>query len=276
MSLNKNIKSDSLLALKSNWLKVIGITLVWLTIFLMCFIIETFVYALLSVNNTKLIIDDNIMFQIECLPTLVIASAIISLVYFAIFSILKTGDLFWNYSTIHGMDNDFYIIFNYYSTLKKILKSWCISIQIFIRKFFWVSILLLPSIVIGWWSTYATIYQHDVYDSILINFGYILSLLLAIVSIIICVIFLQRYFLTRYLIVSGECTKVRQAIKLSIKIMNGKKIDFILLLLSFSGWILSCILIIPIFFVFPYIKISLTLYSRYLVESYKNTIQEND
>ena len=93
MSLNKNIKSDSLLALKSNWLKVIGITLVWLTIFLMCFIVETFVYALLSVNNTKLIIDDNIIFQIECLPTLVIASAIISLVYFAIFSILE---LFYN------------------------------------------------------------------------------------------------------------------------------------------------------------------------------------
>lgn len=275
MSLNKNIKSDALLALKYNWLKAIGITLVWLTIFLMCFIIKSFIYTLLNfdIDNTVSIINGNIILSTSSLQILIIISIIISLVYSAIFSILKIGDLFWNYTTIYSINNDFYNIFHYYSSLKKILKSWNISIQIFMRKTFWTIILLLPSVVIGSWSIYATIYQHEVYNKILITFGYILSLLLTIVAIIIRIIFLQRYFLTRYLIVSGECKKVRQAIKLSIKIMNGKKIDCISLLLSFLGWVVPCVFIIPIFFVLPYIKMSLALYSRYLLEDYKNTQQ---
>ena len=180
------------------------------------------------------------------------------------------GDINWNYLTVFNKSNDFNNIFSYFSCFKNIIRSWYISCQIFFREVFWFIIIFLIPALVSAWSLIATTHQNQIINKYLISFGYVLSFFLIIVASLICVIFFQRYMLTRYLLVSGECKKTRQAIKLSIKIMKNKKLDYIFLLMSFLGWIISCLFIVPIFFVLPYIKITSALYSRYIVEEYNN------
>ena len=284
MSFNKNVKSDSILLLKHNynWLKAIGITSILMIISFIPLIIELplyrFNYEIFHnpISNIVDMIDSvffrnsyNISFSSSALIFTII-SIIFYLIYYLLFSVFEMGFMLWNFKTIYKENNEFITIFYYFSSLKNILKSLFVSLQIFIRKIIWTVIIFLPPTAVGSWAVIATIYQNKITNKFLIPFGYILAICLLIASSITCIIFFQRYILTRYLIVSGECQKIREAIKLSIKIMSNKKMDYILLILSFFFWIISCIFIIPIFFVYPYIKISITLYSRYVIEDYFN------
>lgn len=276
MSFNKNIKSDALILLKNNLIKVIGITLVWGLIFCLLAWVETTVHIINNIDDRQAIdIFNNLIFGKHIKITLsnsliifVITSLIISLIYCCVISVLKMGEINWSYLTIYQKTNDFSNIFNYFSCFKNILKSWYVSCQIFFRKIFWSIIIFFIPMLVSAWSLLATTHQNLVANKYLISFGYILSFFLIIISSLICLIFFQRYMLTRYLLVSGECKKTREAIKLSIKIMKNKKLDYIFLLISFSGWIISCLFIVPIFFVFPYVKITIALYSRYIIEEY--------
>ena len=277
MSLSKAIKLDAVLALKNNWMKTIGITFTW-GIIVLAFCILDIIINLnfqLNINILSIFLHPHQLYQltdislssfIEISKFMLIPFSVY-IIYYAIFSILYMGDVLWNYSVIAKKDNDFFDLFYYYSKLKLILLSWNISIQIFFRKLFWAIIIFLPSVIIGTLSTYL-IYTDISQYKVLMSFGYILCICLAVISIITCMIFFKRYSLIRYLMISGECTKVRNAVKVSTKIMKGKKFNYLIFLLSFLGWILSCVFIIPIFFVLPYIKMSMNLYARYLVEDF--------
>ncbi len=289
MNFNKNIKSDALTALKSNWLKTIGISLTCFLIFGISNIIEVGTLAFAHCEHFSIIdLFNNLIFiklnnmSLSSLPVselmFILTSFLVGLIYCLINSVLKNGIVDWNYSVISDKNSDFLNIFSYFSSFKKVLLSWYISLQLFLRKIFWTILIFSPSILIFSWSILATVYQNKVNNKVLIPFGYILALCLAIIAFVICLIFLQRYALARYLIISGECNKVRKAIKLSIKIMNGKKAEYLWLICSFIGWFLTCIFVLPLFFVLPYFNISLTLYYRYLIEQFnynKNLIENN-
>ena len=312
MSFNKTIKSDASKILLKNWLKIKGINFIWLLIFLMFSFIELLIYILFSkandyslpslfhLNNIyisdikdKISSSSNISFLIVTSSIYILGCAIIS--------IFKMGETSWYCKTIFHQNNSFLTIFSYFSSFKNVIKCWYISIQIFIRKIIWSIIIFLPSILLITWTIFASLHQNLVSSTYLISFGYILSILLIISSIVTCIIFFRRYLLTRYLITSGQCKTVRQAIKLSIKIMKGQKLNYIFLIVSFFLWIMLififlisliyfirnntysyhilslfmlCITTLITSFIYSYINISSTLYSRYVCEYYYNESPE--
>lgn len=78
-------------------------------------------------------------------------------------------------------------------------------------------------------------------------------------------VFLKRYFLAPYLYAAGDCS-VRQAFKQSVYFMKGHKGELFLFDLSFIGWFLCCIVLVPILYVFPYYTSASALYARVLIE----------
>ena len=82
-------------------------------------------------------------------------------------------------------------------------------------------------------------------------------------------LFLQRFFLTPYLIADDPQIRVRDALRESARIMdacmmrgNTAKMKF-----SFFPWIASCIFIFPILYVYPYYKQSCACYARHILNN---------
>ena len=89
--------------------------------------------------------------------------------------------------------------------------------------------------------------------SIFISLGFIC---LIIPGIIVALILSQ----VSYIIVDEDNLDTMAILKKSADMMNGHKGEYFILGLSFIGWILLCMFIIPIIYVIPYTTITFALY----------------
>lgn len=97
---------------------------------------------------------------------------------------------------------------------------------------------------------------------------YLFSFLWSLLFFIPGIVKSYSYALTPYLLATHPEIGAKQALKLSMKLMNGKKGELFLLDLSFLGWILLSGLtcgVLSIFYVSPYQTTTKTLWMRQLV-----------
>lgn len=104
------------------------------------------------------------------------------------------------------------------------------------------------------------------YDSSIINifltsflaglFVTLWSLLLIIPGIIAAI----SYSMVSFILADKKKSDAMEVIRESKRLMNGYKLDYFAFCLSFIGWMLLCVLIIPIIYVMPYYMVSNTLY----------------
>lgn len=104
-------------------------------------------------------------------------------------------------------------------------------------------------------------------STVLISVGFILF-------VIPGVILSFGYAMVNYIICDEEKNSVGawEVLKKSWNMMNGYKMDYFVLVLSFFGWILLCFLIIPLIYVVPYMEVTVTLYYEKL-KSLKTTVK---
>ena len=138
-------------------------------------------------------------------------------------------------------------------------KSLALFLQLFWRLFFYAipllgpggSLLLLPRI----WRAVA---QYNVAltwtGGILVVIGGCVWSMLAL-----------RYFLAPFFLSDNESIKIQQAIRLSIKWMKGEKMRTAGLVLSYTGWLLACVFVIPIFYALPYLLTGLSVRAHVLL-----------
>lgn len=85
-------------------------------------------------------------------------------------------------------------------------------------------------------------------------FTFLWSLLLIIPGIIKGLAYSQAIFIYRDYLDQGKKIGFLEAITLSRKMMDGHKWEYFVMNLSFIGWGLACIIIIPIIWVYPYMN----------------------
>ena len=96
--------------------------------------------------------------------------------------------------------------------------------------------------------------------------GVILGHILLVLGGIFLVIFLMRYLLSVFLFVNDEESKPGALVRKSVRYMKGRCADAFVFGLSFLGWGLLSLLVLPILYVAPYLFMSFTLYAVYLIE----------
>ncbi len=67
---------------------------------------------------------------------------------------------------------------------------------------------------------------------------------------------LKRYSMCDFVIFTQTETEAMKIMAKSVELIEGNTVRFAFYSLSFIGWILSCVLVIPIFYVLPYIKMA--------------------
>jgi len=157
-------------------------------------------------------------------------------------------------------------LFEYYS-IKKSLRAINILFQVHIRKFFVSLLFLVPSFITAGCIVFSL--QSGIGRKML--FVLLLStILLTISGLFFAFIFKQRYFLATYLCYENEGCKVKEAIKLSTEIMENKCFETAFFKMSFAGWFLLCVFIFPVFYVYPFYRLSISSKAVFLLANIKN------
>ncbi len=104
---------------------------------------------------------------------------------------------------------------------------------------------------------------------------FVSSVMLFMIGLLFFFITLKRYALCSYLILKKKMKNPFKLIENSISHMERHSIRYSLCCFSFSGWILSCVTIVPVTYVLPYIILSKWHYFNSMHQS-ENVIREDE
>lgn len=98
---------------------------------------------------------------------------------------------------------------------------------------------------------------------------FMLSLLIAIILLFLFIFMKIKLRLIPFILAAKKDIKITHAFWLSVKLMKGNTLRYILFLLSFAKYLLLCLLIIPIIVILPYYNMSITIFCQSLVTEEK-------
>lgn len=267
--MNSKIRLESKYLLSKNTLRLflislLSISLRWGNLALnltgLYFLLNSdFLENLLSeYNNTLVYTGVTVLYSIIFFFTSMTASAI------------KLGEQFIYFTRAQGAKGQIRLLFKFLHP-KKSFKALKLYFTINFMKVFWLIYFLSPVGVCAGCTAYLyniSYLSPDVY--FVLAFG---TALLLSISIVVWRVAVSRYSAAPYYICLKPELQVKDAIKKSIRFTDGMLTEGVLLEYSFSGWILSCILIIPLFYVVPYIKLTKSVFVTKNVFSHSQTPQ---
>lgn len=142
--------------------------------------------------------------------------------------------------------------------IKLHFRQYLTAITVAILKFFlsvaWSAFYLLPCAV-----TVATLYYSVNSGGYTFNVMltlFVASLILFVIGISYIYVTLKRYSTCNFVIFTETNIDAIKVIEKSINYMENNTVRFTFYKLSFVGWIFSCVLLVPIFYVLPYMKMA--------------------
>ena len=270
MSVPRQVKQNARRALRYNWGKAVAIVLLVAALFLFFSVLYgilnllTGIGAYFDIYRTQM----NFFDDIHNLSLLSLAiSLILSLGFFFVMAPLRLGIDLWCYEVSGGQETEVSAVFRCFSGGKMFFRSLGLQISLFFRLLFWLLLLCLPSAVCLAGAGYllGAGAQGGPLAPLAVTLCCLSSFFLAAGGMVLFCLVRNRYFLAPYYLLDGN-TSVCRAVKLSRKSMKGFKGKIFRFQLSFVGWWLSCLLVIPIVYVFPYYEMSRVLYGRYIME----------
>lgn len=139
-------------------------------------------------------------------------------------------------------------------TFGQCLTFFMVSIVRFFLSVSWFVFYLSPCIAVSCLLLYSYKYENNGFNINLTLF--ISAILLFIIGVVFFYVTLKRYAMCSSVILTGEEKNPLKVIVKSIEIMENHSVQYAFYCLSFLGWILLCLLIIPIIYVVPYFKMS--------------------
>ncbi len=104
---------------------------------------------------------------------------------------------------------------------------------------------------------------------------FVSSTILFFIGSIFLFVTLKRYSFTTYVIFTEKERNPLKVITRSIEIMEHRSVQYSFYCLSFLGWVLSCIFVIPLVYAIPYINLSKWCYIKF-IEKKNDKVVENE
>lgn len=164
----------------------------------------------------------------------------------------KMGEQFIYFTRAQGSKGSLRLLFKY-ATPKKAFRALRFYTTLNFYKALWLIYFLFPCTL----CVICDIYVYNSYNissPIHIVLSVSISLLLSI-SIVMWRCAIARYSAAPYYFCLNPSMRVRDAIKKSIRFTDGFLAESVLMEYSLMGWILSCVFIVPLFYVIPYVKL---------------------
>lgn len=270
--LRRKLKYNAKRALTKGWGSAIAILFLFLSVEILFSIVSTVSGYVMGVNGVFDILNTPEIFldDIPDISLFAIAFNSILVVGYIILTVpLKIGQDFWYYNLTAGTTMDVTSIFVCFASVRRFFRALALQLNIYIRKLFWIIVLYaLPTA-----AMFCGVFVLERDNSISSQEALIgTTLIFCSVTLyglftIIAYIIFQKYFLAPYYLYDDSIS-VRRAISLSINASKGEKTIIFLYHLSFIGWMLLNVFIVPMLYTAPYIQTSRAMYARYLIYRY--------
>jgi len=162
--------------------------------------------------------------------------------------------------------------FSIFGTFKTYINSvWYGIIKMIVVMLTWFG-LLIPTMIIAVALRVLLDRSPDV--GILFASLFIIMTLFILLAIFYFINIGLGFFFSDFIFAKGIEKNPVKAIRLSIKIAKHKRVKMVLFFLSYSPYLLLCLLIIPIVFIIPYIKTAFAFFSDDMIMEYQRIQSE--
>ena len=180
-------------------------------------------------------------------------------------------------------DTDLYTVFFYFSSAKLFTKAIRLCIT-FIMQFGVIALLLLlPSLIIEALSAGKIPFISNGDMPLWLSNLWVFGAFLRATAIAILVFITLRYYLTPYIFIINDNIDIMEALLLSRKASKMSIGNFIVLIFSFTGWIILSFFAVPLIFTLPYALMCYTVHAEAVITVYNKKVnstqffvEEND
>ncbi len=259
MELHRIIKSDAKRALRSCWGKSVAAGAVLLFSYLSVSAAEAVLLFVFSENSAAL---DFLSITNADLAAVVI-TGIAVLAFVVLIPPLSLGYTKLHFSFADGKGESVSAVFDLFSSFKSFFKSIIFSVALTLRYLVCTAAALIPGVFLFYLAN-TFIVSNDRTIQLLKISACCVSIALTILCLALAFIYSQRWFASSYYFISGR--KIHESFKLSAKASKGMKSHIAGFKISFFGWWLLGLIVLPLFWVVPYYSLSCAIYAKYLIE----------
>lgn len=239
------IKLDAKKRLVNNNLKCFFISILPYVTIILLSVLNYYLYILLSKSDFT-ILPYASLYAEYIKPTLLTVSIVLSLFIWRAVR-LCTDRFFFVKSRNHDI--------GFFASLKKLpLRSVCTYFLTCLLKLFlsiaWAALYFSPCVIVA--GTFAYCLVSGNYGLGMLATLAASSLVLLVIGTVFLYVTLKRYSMCSAVIFSQKEKDSLKVIEKSISIMNGNMFRYSLYCMSFVGWVLSCVFVLPAFYVLPY------------------------
>lgn len=279
MELGRAIKSGAREALRHFWGKSAVALLICYAVYLLIYLMDmVFTLVFAEPDITALILGETSLRELaasyaelyslaDTAPVALLITGCAALAYLLILPPLFLGYKSWYYRSCGGENDNLLQLFTYFSSFKLYFRAFFYSIGLFIRKVFWLTFFSLPGAgLIGVLSYYAYYLKAltDHTSQILAGAGICFGCFLLLAGWLMLAVFFQRYALAPYYLAEGRGPHA--AFRKSVSATNGSVAKLFFFKLSFFGWWILCLLVLPVLYVNPYRNTAFAIYAKYLIQ----------
>lgn len=169
---------------------------------------------------------------------------------------------FWRLTS--GADDSLLSCFYYFSSIEKYRISLSLTISQFVRIYLVQILLSLPMFIAENFNPLG-IFEENLFSDIYKNYFLNIFSVISIIGSYITLWLFLRYFLAQFLLFNNEELTANQAMALSFQMMKRRVWSLVGFYFSNIGWLFLCFLVLPVFYVLPFMMLGLTVYARYLI-----------
>ncbi len=129
----------------------------------------------------------------------------------------------------------------------------------------------LPCVAVSILLIYSYRYESYGYNVNLALF--VSATVLFLIGSIFLFVTMKRYSFTTYVVFAEKERNPLKVITRSIEIMENRSVQYSFYCLSFLGWFLSCVFIVPLFYTVPYVNLSKWNYINFIEKKNQKTIK---
>ncbi len=273
------IKKNARLLMRGNLAKGAAITLVLLGVVLLFKGMETVCILVLDMLGVSAAVQgigglDKVLSELPLLsPVNIAATVIVLLLSFVVTAPLYVGIKGWFYQLSGGPPVPVSEIFAPFSHARSFFKSILLMLDIFLRSFFWIYILVLPGALLTTTGFALLTARLTLANGELIGMlAAALGVLLCVIGLVLGAVIALRYSLAPCLLAADMSRSQRYCIRTSVRYMRGNQARMLGLLCSFLPWAVFSVLILPALYAFPYVQSSFAIFARYLIQ--RGTMQD--
>lgn len=206
-----------------------------------------------------------------------VSNSVIGTVFFCLLSAFAVLPLFLGVlrffrRLLWGADDNPVEAFHYFSSVKLYKRVMKLVALIVLRLIIAGIPLFIPAIITEVLS------NEEIYNLFKMNMPvwssnlWVLTAFLEAVAGIILILVMLKFYLAPFLLVADEEMEPEEAMHMSAVISKRSAADFFFLIISFAGWILLSLFMVPLIFTMPYFFTSYLVHSRFAVTQYNRVV----